>query len=99
MDFLAYTPVSSLVATIVPFFIVGIAASAFIHGGFMVVEGFFIKVDDIPPGWRWMVLISPRVTPSPSTPLLPPLYLSLSLSPSFPPTLCYPPLSPSFTLP
>jgi ABC-type multidrug transport system permease subunit len=46
--------VIALISTIVPFFIVGIAAGAFTFGGFMVVEGFFIKVEDIPPGWRWM---------------------------------------------
>ena len=43
-----------LIATVVPFFIVGIAAGAFAFGAFMVVEGFFIKVDDIPAAWRWM---------------------------------------------
>jgi ABC-type multidrug transport system permease subunit len=46
--------VIALISTIVPFFIVGIAAGAFTFGGFMVVEGFFIKVEDIPPAWRWM---------------------------------------------
>lgn len=43
-----------LIATVVPFFIVGIAAGAFTFGAFMVVEGFFIKVADIPAAWRWM---------------------------------------------
>lgn len=43
-----------LIATIVPFFIVGIAAGAFTFGAFMVVEGFFIKLEAIPAAWRWM---------------------------------------------
>ena len=48
--------VIALISTVVPFFIVGIAAGAFVFGGFMIVEGFFIKLADIPLGWRWMVI-------------------------------------------
>ena len=47
-----------LVAVMVPSFIVGIAAGAFVYGGFMVVQGFFIPVGQIGWHWRWMHYIS-----------------------------------------
>ena len=36
----------------------GVAAGAFTYGGFMVVQGFFIRVEDIGWWWRWMHWIS-----------------------------------------
>jgi len=47
-----------LIAVVVPNFIIGIAAGAFTYGGYMVVQGFFIKVEDIGWWWRWMHWIS-----------------------------------------
>jgi len=43
-----------LIAAVGKYFIVGIAVGAFVFGAFMVVEGFFIKYEDIPRAWRWV---------------------------------------------
>ena len=42
-----------LIASVVPFFVVGIAVGAFLFGTFMVVQGFFIQLDKIGWWWRW----------------------------------------------
>eukprot|EP00241_Pyramimonas_parkeae_P015408 CAMPEP_0114297338 /NCGR_PEP_ID=MMETSP0059-20121206/11802_1 /TAXON_ID=36894 /ORGANISM="Pyramimonas parkeae, Strain CCMP726" /LENGTH=597 /DNA_ID=CAMNT_0001419567 /DNA_START=157 /DNA_END=1947 /DNA_ORIENTATION=+ len=47
-----------LIAVLVPSFIVGIALGAFTYGAFMVVQGFFIRVEDIGWWWRWMHYIA-----------------------------------------
>lgn len=43
-----------LIASIVPDPIIGIAGGAMVYGGFMVVQGFFIKLNQIGWYWRWM---------------------------------------------
>lgn len=43
-----------LIASIVPLFIVGIAAGGFLLGGFMIVMGFFTRIQKIPWTLRWM---------------------------------------------
>lgn len=43
-----------LIASIVPLFIVGIAMGAFLFGAFMVVQGFFTRVEFIPWPLRWL---------------------------------------------
>ena len=43
-----------LVSAVVPVAIVGIALGGMIFGAFMVVQGFFIKVENINWYWRWM---------------------------------------------
>lgn len=46
-----------LISSIVPMFIVGIAAGAFLFGAFMVVQGFFTRVEFIPWPLRWLGFI------------------------------------------
>jgi ABC-type multidrug transport system permease subunit len=43
-----------LVSAVVPVAIVGIALGAMIYGAFMVVQGFFVKLENIGWWWRWM---------------------------------------------
>ena len=47
-----------LASVVVPFFIVALAMSASIFGLFMIVSGFWIRLDNIPAGWRWVSEIS-----------------------------------------
>ena len=54
LSFVVAESLMLLIASIVPFFIVGIAAGAFAFGAFMVVQGFFIKIELIGWWWRWM---------------------------------------------
>ena len=43
-----------LASVVVPFFIVALALSASVFGLFMIVCGFWIKLQNIPAGWRWV---------------------------------------------
>lgn len=43
-----------LIASMVPDPIIGIAGGAMVYGAFMIVQGFFIKLDEIGWWWRWM---------------------------------------------
>lgn len=43
-----------LVAYVFNHLLICIVISAFAFGTFMVLQGFFIKVGDIPAGWKWL---------------------------------------------
>lgn len=54
LSFMVAESIMLLVSALVPVAIVGIALGAMIFGAFMVVQGFFIKVENINWYWRWM---------------------------------------------
>lgn len=58
LAFLVAESLMVLIASMVPDPIIGIAAGAMVFGGFMVVQGFFIKIEQIGWWWRWMHYIS-----------------------------------------
>ncbi|CAG8629259.1 2305_t:CDS:2 [Paraglomus brasilianum] len=41
------------VAAVLPIFVVALTIVAFLNGFFMVVQGFFVRRDSIPHGWKW----------------------------------------------
>lgn len=43
----------SVMAAVVPHYIIGMALGAGVFGMFMLMEGFFAQPDDIPLYWRW----------------------------------------------
>ncbi|CAG8441913.1 14201_t:CDS:2 [Acaulospora colombiana] len=54
--FLALYVAESMVVFIsacIPIFVAALAIAAFANGFFMVVEGYFVRYDSIPRGWRW----------------------------------------------
>mmetsp|Transcript_2757 Transcript_2757/g.6592 ORF Transcript_2757/g.6592 Transcript_2757/m.6592 type:complete len:656 (-) Transcript_2757:287-2254(-) len=57
LSFMVAESLMVVVAAVVPVAIVGIAAGAMIYGAFMLVQGFFIKLDQIGWWWRWMHFI------------------------------------------
>ena len=54
LSFMVAESIMLLVAALVPVAILGIAVGGMIFGAFMVVQGFFIKVENINWYWRWM---------------------------------------------
>uniref|UniRef100_A0A7S0BHM4 ABC-2 type transporter domain-containing protein n=1 Tax=Rhodosorus marinus TaxID=101924 RepID=A0A7S0BHM4_9RHOD len=48
----------TLIASIIPILILAFAVAACLYGAFMVVMGFFIRLDNIGWWWRWMHYIS-----------------------------------------
>ena len=58
LSFLVAESIMLLVSAVVPVAIVGIALGAMIYGAFMVVQGFFIKLENIGWWWRWMHWVS-----------------------------------------
>mmetsp|Transcript_23002 Transcript_23002/g.78328 ORF Transcript_23002/g.78328 Transcript_23002/m.78328 type:complete len:267 (+) Transcript_23002:2-802(+) len=54
LSFMVAESLMLLIASVVPFLIVGIAVGAFCFGAFMIVQGFFLKVSEIGWWWRWM---------------------------------------------
>lgn len=54
LSFMVAESIMMLVSAVVPVAIVGIALGAMIYGAFMVVQGFFIKLENIGWWWRWM---------------------------------------------
>jgi ABC-type multidrug transport system permease subunit len=50
--------VMQTIASFTKYFIVGIAAGALIFGSFMIVQGFFVSVDDLPSMWKWLHYVS-----------------------------------------
>ena len=54
LSFVVAESIMMLVSSVVPVAIVGIALGAMVYGGFMIVQGFFIKVENIGWWWRWM---------------------------------------------
>lgn len=58
LSFMVAESMMLLIASVVPVFIVGIAVGAFAFGASMVMQGFFIKVEEIGWYWRWMHYIS-----------------------------------------
>ncbi|CAG8712055.1 12017_t:CDS:2, partial [Ambispora leptoticha] len=54
--FLALVVAESMVvfiAAVIPIFVAALAIAAFANGFFMVVEGYFVRRDSIPKGWKW----------------------------------------------
>jgi ABC-type multidrug transport system ATPase subunit len=54
LSFMVAESMMVLIAALVPVAIAGIAAGAMMFGAFMVVQGFFIKLEKIGWWWRWM---------------------------------------------
>jgi hypothetical protein len=72
----------SVMAALVPHYIVGIALGSGVFGMFMLCQGFFIVRDDIPNYWIWgLVAASVRVSVALSSPYPPSLALCLHFSP------------------
>lgn len=54
LSFMVAESIMLVVSSVVPVAIVGIALGAMIYGAFMVVQGFFIKIENVGWWWRWM---------------------------------------------
>lgn len=54
VSFMVAESIMLLVSAVVPVAIVGIALGAMIYGAFMIVQGFFVKLENIGWWWRWM---------------------------------------------
>jgi ABC-type multidrug transport system permease subunit len=54
LSFMVAESIMLLVSAVVPVAILGIALGAMVYGAFMVVQGFFIKLENIGWWWRWL---------------------------------------------